>query len=350
MSSSDWLPTTMVEFELSWQFAFELAASTACLAAAWISLRIYQQRQRDDAASVAALERLRELCQNAPCLASKSTPDAVAQDMLAKFKDRGNSPDKPIRILSLDGGGVRGTYSARLLTRLEEAVPGLFDHIDVTAGTSTGVLVAGLLAMGYSPSLTQTIFNTGAVAIFRQPPWWREYNPFICNYDGKWKERCFKTITQDGTVKQLSKYLVCTAFRTHVSGEDTCSGKNYYGSKSHWHPDVITNLPLGPDKLPVQSHMDMELYKVAMLATAAPTWFPAYEVDFGAMCVVPQAELLQTVCRMVASLYLGLHRWGYVCQQPSLRGSSPRHGCATRWWATCMPVYLFVCKVSPIKL
>ncbi|EKX34472.1 hypothetical protein GUITHDRAFT_80524, partial [Guillardia theta CCMP2712] len=55
------------------------------------------------------------------------------------------SPDCSLpefRILSLDGGGVRGILSAVILARLLKAVPTFLDNVDLLAGTSTGGLIA----------------------------------------------------------------------------------------------------------------------------------------------------------------------------------------------------------------
>ena len=40
-------------------------------------------------------------------------------------------------ILALDGGGIRGAYSSRLLQRLELSFPTLITGADLVAGTST---------------------------------------------------------------------------------------------------------------------------------------------------------------------------------------------------------------------
>lgn len=57
--------------------------------------------------------------------------------------------DQPFRILSLDGGGVRGAYSAAVLTEVEEATgKRVVDHFDLIAGTSTGGIIAIGLGLG----------------------------------------------------------------------------------------------------------------------------------------------------------------------------------------------------------
>lgn len=56
-------------------------------------------------------------------------------------------PDKKnFKILSIDGGGIKGLYSAKVLQHLEEKFGVLSDYFDMICGTSTG----GLIALGLS--------------------------------------------------------------------------------------------------------------------------------------------------------------------------------------------------------
>ena len=48
------------------------------------------------------------------------------------------------KILSLDGGGIKGVYTAELLRQCEEAFGPVGKHFDMIAGTSTG----GIIALG----------------------------------------------------------------------------------------------------------------------------------------------------------------------------------------------------------
>ena len=52
-------------------------------------------------------------------------------------------------ILSLDGGGVRGILTLQLLKKLEEVAGApCYEFCDLVAGTSTGAIIAGLIAFG----------------------------------------------------------------------------------------------------------------------------------------------------------------------------------------------------------
>jgi uncharacterized protein len=61
----------------------------------------------------------------------------------------------PKRILSLDGGGIRGNITVGFLEHIEMIVRGrigsdarLADYFDVIGGTNTGAIIATMLALG----------------------------------------------------------------------------------------------------------------------------------------------------------------------------------------------------------
>lgn len=58
---------------------------------------------------------------------------------------------QPYRILSLDGGGAKGFYSLGILREIEGMVgKPLHEAFDLVFGTSTGAIIAALIALGYS--------------------------------------------------------------------------------------------------------------------------------------------------------------------------------------------------------
>jgi patatin-like phospholipase/acyl hydrolase len=61
------------------------------------------------------------------------------------------SAERPCRILSLDGGGAKGFYSLGVLREIEGMVKcPLHQKFDLIFGTSTGAIIAALLALGKS--------------------------------------------------------------------------------------------------------------------------------------------------------------------------------------------------------
>src|SRR5258707_11112278 len=57
--------------------------------------------------------------------------------------------EKPCRVLSLDGGGAKGFYTLGVLREIEGMVKRpLHEQFDLIFGTSTGAIIAALLALG----------------------------------------------------------------------------------------------------------------------------------------------------------------------------------------------------------
>jgi patatin-like phospholipase/acyl hydrolase len=62
-------------------------------------------------------------------------------------------PEKLFRVLSLDGGGAKGFYTLGTLREIEAMVGGrLYEWFDLIFGTSTGSIIAAMLALGMSVS------------------------------------------------------------------------------------------------------------------------------------------------------------------------------------------------------
>ena len=81
------------------------------------------------------------------------------------------SNDRPVLILSFDGGGVKGTMTAEIVKRLSDRYPDLVARTDVFAGTSTGSLMASLLAVGYAPSEVSYIYKKFVPKLFAYTCW-----------------------------------------------------------------------------------------------------------------------------------------------------------------------------------
>lgn len=75
-----------------------------------------------------------------------------------------------IRILSIDGGGIRGLVPLRILYIISKriGIP-LYELFDIITGTSTGAIIAGLLAIGIPvDDIVQFYLGNPAKKIFKQ--------------------------------------------------------------------------------------------------------------------------------------------------------------------------------------
>jgi len=86
----------------------------------------------------------------------------------------------PKRILTLDGGGIRGALSLGFLKRMEDILRDraggdpefrLCDYFDLIAGTSTGSIIAAGLSVGFTVEKLQEIYRSLSNEVFKKPLW-----------------------------------------------------------------------------------------------------------------------------------------------------------------------------------
>lgn len=77
--------------------------------------------------------------------------------------------DNKFRVLSLDGGGAKGFYTLGVLREVE-ALAGkpLHQHFDLVFGTSTGAIIAALLALGKDVDEIYQLYKTHVPKIMGQ--------------------------------------------------------------------------------------------------------------------------------------------------------------------------------------
>jgi len=86
--------------------------------------------------------------------------------------------DRKFKILSLDGGGMRGLFTAALLSDVEDRIVGkgeIANHVDMIAGTSTGGIIALALGLQVPARRIETLYLDEGRKIF--PPWRRNLGP-----------------------------------------------------------------------------------------------------------------------------------------------------------------------------
>ena len=75
------------------------------------------------------------------------------------------------KILSIDGGGIRGIIPARVLERLETHRPGIVQEFDLYAGSSTGAVLAAGFAYGFDPRFMRQMYQGFGKEVFADSIW-----------------------------------------------------------------------------------------------------------------------------------------------------------------------------------
>jgi patatin-like phospholipase/acyl hydrolase len=193
------------------------------------------------------------------------------------------------RILSLDGGGIRGIITAILLQRLSARPPlsGWLGSVDLIAGTSTGGLLALALAAGLDPMEIRGLYETKGGRFF-DDSWLDDLVDLGklrgADYAIKNLRNELHKIFGDRTLAQLRKRVLITTFDLDNEASDP--------DRRTWKPKIFHNFP-GPD-----SDGGMLAYKVGVYTSAAPTYFPSEDgyIDGGvyatnpSMCALAQSQ------------------------------------------------------------
>jgi patatin-like phospholipase/acyl hydrolase len=74
--------------------------------------------------------------------------------------------DTPYRVLTLDGGGAKGFYTLGVLREIEGLVgTRLHEKFDLIFGTSTGAIIAAMLALGHSVDEIHALYKKHVVTV-----------------------------------------------------------------------------------------------------------------------------------------------------------------------------------------
>ena len=193
----------------------------------------------------------------------------------------------PYRVLSIDGGGIRGILTARILERIEAAIPGFINQIDLFAGTSTGGLLALGLAAGLSPTVLRELYDQFANRVFADSLLddLKDLGNLIgAEYSVEPLKEILESTFGALTLSQLNKRVMVATFKLDNEGKGP-------GGVRMWKMKFFENYP-GPG-----SDGGERVVDVAIRTSVAPAYFPTYQgyIDGGvaasnpAMCALSQA-------------------------------------------------------------
>lgn len=166
--------------------------------------------------------------------------------------------ETPFRLLALDGGGIRGLFSAACLDHLEQHTgKRLADYFDLIVGTSTGAIIALGLSSGMSAAEVLRFYQEQGPHIFAGGRGWfgQLFRP---KYNNRRLIEALQTTFGDQTMNDL-KVPVCIASYELVQGIPRVF-------KDDHHPDLHWGGGL-------------TVWKVAAASSAAPLVFPAVQVQ-----------------------------------------------------------------------
>ena len=183
------------------------------------------------------------------------------------------------RLLSLDGGGIRGAYTCGILEKVEEYIRlkedddriRLCDYFDLIGGTSTGSIIAAGVAIGMSASeIKEKYLELGGDIFGKKRDWWKPWETMKylkAEYDHSVLETKLKEVFGDILIggDEIKTGLCIVAKRADTNSTwpviNHPRGK-FYNSRM----GKIKNIPL---------------WQMVRASTAAPTYFVPQMIDVG---------------------------------------------------------------------
>jgi patatin-like phospholipase/acyl hydrolase len=178
-----------------------------------------------------------------------------------------NKITRSFNILSLDGGGIRGTLEAVFVDRLAKECPRFLQKTDLVVGVSTGGLQALSLAAGKSPAEIREMYEVGLEHVFADSllddfrDLWKLAG---ADYSNKNLRKVLESRFGDMKLRDLGKRVAVVTF-------DLDNGVTAKTGFRTWKPKIFHNFP-GED-----TDGEARVVDVALRTTAAPTYFPTYQ-------------------------------------------------------------------------
>lgn len=185
------------------------------------------------------------------------------------------------RILTIDGGGIKGVLPAAFLAAVEDATgKRIVDHFDLVAGTSTGGIVALGLGLGMSAKEVLQFYLDQGPHVFHQDvvgrslreralsaigKRWRNARQFVMpKYDGDRLREALTKVFRDRLLGESKTRLVIPAYHPRL--------RQVYVFKTAHHERF------GVD-------WKERAVDVALSTAAAPTYLPSHRIPNGASLV-----------------------------------------------------------------
>ncbi len=204
------------------------------------------------------------------------------------------------KILSLDGGGIRGVISARILMEVERQIrekknQSLAEYFDLIAGTSTGSFLAAGIALGYTASeLLDLYFQEGACIFYRRPfpsTWLNKLLPEMIKKNlpsTQPYELAYSKYSNEGMIEAFKgqekfKNPDGSYIKLKEVGQNNSAGDKpkpillipaydvKYGNTTYFSND---------DPQSDRWYNDLPVWQICVSSASAPTFFPIYKLEW----------------------------------------------------------------------
>ena len=178
------------------------------------------------------------------------------------------------RILSIDGGGIRGLIAVEVLSAMEAILRErygkpelvLADHFDMVAGTSTGAIIATAVSLGLSCDQIRSFYLDSGAKMFAHSHF---YERFKYKYkDEMLSEELRSVFGADTNLGSAKLRCMLMMILRNSNADET------------W---TLTNNPQSPYNAEVRGdrQLDLPLWQLVRASAAAPSFFPPEVVTVG---------------------------------------------------------------------
>jgi len=198
--------------------------------------------------------------------------------------------DNDFKILSLDGGGIRGAFSASVLAAIEKNLEedkdydnkskSIIDYFDLVTATSTGGIIAIGLGLGKSAQEMVTFYDDNAELIFpltglaggipgMMSSLWRDIRKFTYGpkHDPEQLHESLESVFESKKLGHSKSRLIITAY--NGSSDNAHFFKTYHVNDSEDDPYYHGR------------HYRMSASDIAMATSAAPLYYAAKKLPLG---------------------------------------------------------------------
>ncbi|MBI3520514.1 MAG: patatin-like phospholipase family protein [Bacteroidetes bacterium] len=178
--------------------------------------------------------------------------------------------NKPFKILSIDGGGIRGVFPAMVLANYEAELKAkgvekwqVYQNFDLICGTSTGGIMAVALALGIPAKEIYELYLNNADKIFGS------------------KKGFLKRIKYSAHQRDELETLIRNKYKSYHNGEDGEDPRLKH-CKTHVAIPIYDLMEGRPSVLKSKYHdafvrdYHIPAYQAALATSAAPTYFDPY--------------------------------------------------------------------------